>query len=477
MTPDEIRAVLQEGKMWADRGNRHAAIACWTKVLPFQRGNYTLYAGIGNAYLDLHKWDQAVSHYRVAVQMRPDYIPAIIGYADALSLAGRPDKALVHLQKHRKAFKKDTEDWGWYLGAKGTAMKGTGNYNEAERLYSQALQLAPKHASLWNAAANLMYLNGDMTSAGLCYEKAYQLDANPMTSNNLSAFYLATERWADAWRIHEERLLKPDSPVGVPCKPWWNGQRFTGRLAVFTEQGHGDFIMFARYLEPLKWKVSDVTLVVAQPQKVLADAMNLGVRVTDNIGKDEFDVQCALMSLPHLLEIPDPRQAPPPPPIVVPPTNHERTPAVCLVWAGNPENPNAATRNLPLRLFAPLVRGRPDLYWFTTMTDKGVAEDIKRLGLPIHHLTGDWGETASRVAGCDLMIAVETGVTHLAGTLGIPCWTLVGSFCDWRWNESLGPSWTPWYRNMELFRQERGQSWESVLKRVGGRLMQALPQP
>lgn len=53
---------------------------------------------------------------------------------------------------------------------------------------------------------------------------------------------------------------------------------------------------------------------------------------------------------------------------------------------------------------------------------------------------------------------------HLAGSLGVPVWTLLPAEADWRWME--GRSDSPWYPTMRLFRQERPGDWEPVIARV-----------
>lgn len=474
-TPAEVQQLLDEGSRAAESRLFQQAIDAWTRILPVQRGNATLYAGIGNCYLELHKFEQAIQHYRVACNIDPKYVPAVIGYADTLTLAGKPKKALDHLHKHRHTFAEGTRDYGIFIGCKANAYKQMGNYVLAQELFAEALTFAPDYSGLWTSSGNLMTLEHNYEEAGLCYKRALDLSPTLLHYLNYSGHLLNVGRWEEAWAVHEARLRAPSSNVGIKGRPWWNGKPFTGRLAVFCEQGHGDFLMFSRYLKPLMWKVGgQVTLVCDPTQLSLAQAMNLPCRVVDVIHTPEFDVQCALMSLPFLLGSPDPKAAPPPVNLRVRPWEFEKRPAVNLVWYGNPDNPNDAIRSLPLRYFAPLIRGLPHVHWFTTAPEPQAAAEIKRLGLPITQYTGSWLDTASRMAGADAMLAVETGPTHLAGTLGTPCVTLLSDFHDWRWGRQLGESDTPWYRNMSLVRQEKGEGWEKVMKRAAVRLREVL---
>ena len=62
------------------------------------------------------------------------------------------------------------------------------------------------------------------------------------------------------------------------------------------------------------------------------------------------------------------------------------------------------------------------------------------------------------------MIAVDTGVAHLAGALGKPVWLLLPFIAEWRWREGCDDS--PWYPAARLFRQPKADDWESVVARV-----------
>ena len=74
----------------------------------------------------------------------------------------------------------------------------------------------------------------------------------------------------------------------------------------------------------------------------------------------------------------------------------------------------------------------------------------------------DFLETASLIAGLDLVIAVDTAVAHLAGALDKPVWVLLQHSPDWRW--FLGRPDTPWYPRMRLWRQMERNRWESPIR-------------
>ena len=80
----------------------------------------------------------------------------------------------------------------------------------------------------------------------------------------------------------------------------------------------------------------------------------------------------------------------------------------------------------------------------------------------------DFADTAAVIALCDLVIAVDTAVAHLAGAMGRPLWMLLPFAPDWRW--TLDGDTSPWYPTARLFRQTSLGDWDGVIARVGDEL-------
>jgi ADP-heptose:LPS heptosyltransferase len=86
---------------------------------------------------------------------------------------------------------------------------------------------------------------------------------------------------------------------------------------------------------------------------------------------------------------------------------------------------------------------------------------------PVLHLGRDlvdFDDTAAVLACCDLVIAVDTSVAHLAGALGRPLWVLLPFSADWRWTKDADHS--PWYPSARLYRESRPGDWDDVMGRV-----------
>lgn len=144
-----------------------------------------------------------------------------------------------------------------------------------------------------------------------------------------------------------------------------------------------------------------------------------------------------------------------------------------ISWTGGTKRTRTDLRSLPLEALEPILRARPDARWFSLQYTPDAARQVCELeettGLRVAHYPGcvecyDYDRTASFVASLDLVITVCTTVHHLAGALGVPCWTLVPSRASWRYGHK-GDA-VPWYGSAKLFRQAEDGDWSGPVERI-----------
>ena len=73
----------------------------------------------------------------------------------------------------------------------------------------------------------------------------------------------------------------------------------------------------------------------------------------------------------------------------------------------------------------------------------------------------------------DLLVAVDSGLAHVAGALGCPVWCLLPFAYDSRWTASVDGT-TPRYPGHRLYAQSRPGGWASVVEEVRYDLEQAI---
>jgi len=142
---------------------------------------------------------------------------------------------------------------------------------------------------------------------------------------------------------------------------------------------------------------------------------------------------------------------------------------VGICWAsGNHRNrqANSRRRATDLELWLPLAEHRNVQLW-SLQKDTGT-QDINNLGAAglINDLMGEvdsWGDTASLISQLDLVISVDTGVVHLAGALGVPCWMLSQQSPCWRWWNIENGNGRPWYEDLEIIWSKKADGWKDML--------------
>lgn len=275
---------------------------------------------------------------------------------------------------------------------------------------------------------------------------------------------------ASAWDLCERQAgLRAPEGRDDPALPYhlrwvWDLAPLDDRdVLVRCYHGLGDTIQFLRFLPELRRRAASVTLEI-QPSLIPI----LPVGIADRIVP--FDLAAPLKPVERDVEIMElsfalrtPPAACPPPYLAVEPADlPPGTIGLCCA-SGDWDSDRA----IPSDLLAPLLTGR-----------EAVTLDAKPSALPVRNPQGcpfDMVETAALVAGCALVVTVDTMIAHLAGALGRPVWLLLKHEPDWRWDPLAGSS--EWYPTARLYAQPRPGDWPAVVAAVARDLEVLFPQP
>ena len=85
-----------------------------------------------------------------------------------------------------------------------------------------------------------------------------------------------------------------------------------------------------------------------------------------------------------------------------------------------------------------------------------------------------FADTATLLAGLDLVITVDTASAHLVGALALPGWVLLPWGSDPRWLRGREDS--PWYPTLTLLRQPSHRDWPGLVRQVLQRFQPWLSQ-
>lgn len=354
---------------------------------------------------------------------------------------------------------------GFLLQSRGESSGAEGDLQEAMDHFQAAAQSAPDSPDGWINLGYALAQQRRPAEAARAYDRALALVPDHAHARlNRAMARLAQGNWAEGWEDYEARWPATGYPRPAFAQPEWDGGPLAGKtILLYTEQGYGDAIQFARYVPLLAARGARVLLRC--PQKLLAllaTVPGAAQVVPEDAPLPAFDVHCSLLGLPRLFATTR-ESIPAALPYLFarhpPPAASGRR--VGLVWESQSVFPGAALKSLPVEAFAPLAQVAGfELVSLQFGWDQPLPAFVQALPGGV----GDFAATADQVAGLDLVISVDTVIAHLAGAMGRPVWTLLPYAADWRWEPDVET--TAWYPGMRLFRQRRRGDWAGVIERV-----------
>jgi tetratricopeptide (TPR) repeat protein len=441
---------------------------------------------LGLARLAEGHYAEAVEAYRAVTSFAPNNVEAHANLGAALRGAGVLDGAVQAYERALTLSPRDAD----VLSNLGNVLQALGRFAEAIEHYRAALAAAPDHRdAVVNLGAALQDLGRMDEGIAMLEHAVVRWPDYALAHWNLALALLSTGEFRRGWLESEWRTRLPGGSLPHDDQyPRWRGEPLVGRtLLVFSEQGFGDVIQFARLLKLLPKDGRVVFECYPQLKRVTAAIVPEIEVLATGEPMPQIDVACPLLSLPGTLGI-DFGTIPFADGYLkadsaatkkwrdrlgIRSERAGRPLRVGLVWAGGarPEQPRAfeidRRRSLALTQLAPLLE--IDGIDFVSLQAGPPAAELAaspfaaRILDPMAEMT-DFADTAALASVLDLVITVDTSMAHLAGALGVPVWMMSRFDACWRW--LLNRTDSPWYRSMQVFRQPAPGDWASVISTV-----------
>ena len=356
--------------------------------------------------------------------------------------------------------------------------------DEAVRHGKRAVELAPDDPA---AAYNLGVIHYDrleLDQAIAAIRRALALNPSlPAAHFELAEGLLLTGQFEEGWKEYEYRFDLPNAPKLLPAndRPLWDGQPMPdGTLMLIGDQGFGDTIQFCRYIPEVAKICPNLIMASSSEMKPIVMQQPGIMQYFDRWEQmPAFDAYCPLSGLPRLFGT-DLATIPAPIPYVradpakvehwrrridtLVPKTYRR---LGLVWAGRPTHGNDFNRSMSLAQLSDLA-ALDGVALLSLQMGPGQAEIGRYFGrAPLINLgaeIADFADTMAILTQIDRLVAVDTGVAHLAGAMGRPVSILTPFAPDWRW--LLNRSDTPWYPTVTLHRQDAPGHWNSAIAKM-----------
>lgn len=405
----------------------------------------------------------AIPYYIRAVKLAPNDPEVLHATGIALGQSGNPAEAAKHL-KAALALGKNTSDVWDALGMAFIDLKQFGN---AERAFRQVVNRDPTNPSGWVNFGNFAYAAGDRRLGSLRYDRAVSHKAKYADAEFIqSLVWILRGQWRLGWKAYEGRRAITNWRIKnrqqADLKPKAIGKheiRKGMRIMVEAEQGQGDAVIMARYLQPFATAFG--VEVILQAHNALVEALQpVGCAVVDRMTIPEADGWVPMMSLPYYLDVVKPKELPPP-----------------FVPFGTAWQPRVRRPGEPFRVFLHTKANALFSYNFDRVpADPSVLNQIRTVpGVEIVEAVFEqvtptitkeptWRETVDQLLTCDRCLTVDTGLAHIAAGLGIPTDVMAPTMPEFRWGES-GTT-TKWYPSARIYRRERMVEWGPMVNQI-----------
>lgn len=360
----------------------------------------------------------------------------------------------------------------------GHAYHGMADYRTAAGHFLKSLRFEGDNYAAYNNLI-LMHMNlGDIATAKRLYRLAmFHAETDEQrqeVTGTISLALLAQRQWSTGWDAYDCMLhpnkLRKELDIGLPR---WDGAAGE-RVAVYTEQGLGEELLFASCIPQLQADCDFVLECDARLVGIFKRSFGCAVygsRFTGErawLSDHALTAKCAIGSLPRFYRRSE-SDFPGQPYLKADPERRVMARALLdqwpgrkigLAWSGGQKHTRDKDRSLSLEQLEPLL-SLPGITWVSLQYKGGAPDDPRIKHVPFLTQTADYDDTAALVAELDSVVSVTTTVAFLAGALGTDCHVAVPSHPTWHWCRDGVLPWFP----LKLYRRP-GLDWAPVVEQI-----------
>lgn len=351
-----------------------------------------------------------------------------------------------------------------------------GEFQQALMTYAEVFSKYPFIGLAYNNYGNILRELGLPKLSYGFFATSLQLEPDNRIFNfNLAIAYLTDNNLEKGWDQFESRwrFKNHEHTLSGYTKPRWEGQDLNGkRLLVTCEEGDGDNMQFARFTEYLE--SSGATVIhQTEPQlkRLYTNSFKNAIVITNKDEPPKYDYWTPILSIPRVMKLYSYDDMPYVVNYLTPTDSSiERGRKILGVkeklrvgfcWGGR-------TKSFPFGKIVHLIKHNPQVQWvnFQISASDEERHALNQLGvIDISSHVVDWEDTAGIMSHTDLMITIDTGLCHVAGSMGIPCLLMLDRVKTcWRW--LLDREDNVWYPSVRIIKQKEHNSYDEQLERV-----------
>ena len=169
---------------------------------------------LGNVLIKKGKVDEAIDHYQKALHIKPDYVEVLNNLANVLFVQGKPNEAISQYREIVKTYPEDADahyNLAYMLSAQGMLDEAVPHYKESLRInpkyskahynlgnillnqrkikeafthFTEAIKFKPNYAPAYNKIGLILFQQGKFKKAEVFFFKAIQINPNYSEARN-----------------------------------------------------------------------------------------------------------------------------------------------------------------------------------------------------------------------------------------------------------------------------------------------------
>lgn len=413
------------------------------------------------------RYQEAMPYFEKVLEKVPKDLARIRDFA---KLAKDSNQWEYAIKFYSKSFEIDKRDHV-ALNNIGLGYEELKQFDKAKGYYERSLRLKPNYHAFHNLG--VWYRRAGNPKQSIVYfKRALALNPDSKDSSvSLGMSYLALKDIENGQKYYRKRL--PD------IQNEWDGEKHTDKnLYIYADGGRGDQIMFCRYLPFLKDYFNEIKFSVYDELKEIFQKNYTDINIEAKSEKDIFeqhDYMVNPIDLPQKLGM-----------------NFDNIPysdgylkadnqkveqykkeifnndkfKVGIFWQGNLKV--FPYRSMKLAEMSKLFE-LSNCQFYSCQKGEG-SEQLSEFNniIDLGSTFKDYTDTAAALKNLDVLITIDSSVLHLAGALGIKTLLLLPLATEWRWFDDTQT--TPWYKSVEIFKQEKLYDWQMPVDKVFSRL-------
>tara|TARA_Y100001968_G_scaffold4327_1_gene3844 strand:+ start:2404 stop:4413 length:2010 start_codon:yes stop_codon:yes gene_type:complete len=483
LNPNFAEAHSNLGNILKDLGKFHEGLISQRKAIEIKPDSAELHLNLAVLLNSLDKDKEAEESIRKAIELKPDFAEAHNNLGVILKDRGNLKEAELAT---RKAIELKSDYVEAYLNL-GNISNEIGQLKEAENSIRRAIELKSDYAEAYNNLGLILKDLGQLEQAEIATRKAIKISPEYADAYfNLSFLELLKGKYQLGFKNYEYRLKNKKTKflLANPIVKIVEGSKLKNseKLLVVSEQGLGDTLQYMRYIPYLRNQGIDLSFCAQEKLHTLIQSSEIDLNPLTPAQANTVEVGkwIPLLSLPRYLKIT------PNNPIISEPyifttdqlrkkwkniINSENKLVVGINWQGSISMQKTYPgRSIPLEIFSIILKHN-DIKFLSLQKGFGSEqlEDCSFKSKFVKYQSEidsiwDFLENAAIIENCDLIITCDTSIAHLAGGMGKKTWLLLKDIPFWTWG--LEGESTFWYPSLRLFRQNKRQNWNEVMKRV-----------